>query len=176
MIIPYKNIIPTLGADVFIAENAAVAGDIHIGDESGVWFNVSMRGDVHEIRIGKRTNIQDNAVVHVTRNLSGTYIGDEVTIGHGAIIHACTIGNQCLVGMGAIMLDEAKMEDHSMLAAGALLTPGKIVPSGQLWGGSPARYMRDLTEEEREFFSISADNYVRLAKEYMEGGEEGITP
>lgn len=168
-ILPYKKILPKIGKDVFIAENSAVAGDIEIGDESNIWFGVSMRGDVHEIRIGKRTNIQDNSVVHVTRKVSGTYIGDEVTIGHGAIIHACTIGNQAFIGMGAIILDEAVVEDKAMVAAGALVPPGKRIPTGQLWGGSPARYMRDLTEEELAFFPQSADNYVRLAKEYMEG-------
>ena len=125
-----------------------------------------MRGDVHEIRIGKRTNIQDNAVVHVTRNVSGTYIGDDVTVGHGAILHACTVQNKCLIGMGAIVLDEAVIEEGAMVAAGALVTPRKIVKSGQLWGGNPARYMRDLTEEENDFLTISADNYVRLSREY----------
>lgn len=167
MIKSYKNITPTLGDDAWIADNAIVAGDIEIGEESNIWFGVMMRGDVHEIRIGKRTNIQDNAVVHVTRGVSGTYIGDEVTIGHGAIIHACTIEDRCLVGMGAIILDEAKMETGSMLAAGAVLTPRKIVPSGQLWGGNPARYMRDMTDEEKAFLPKSADNYVRLSKEYI---------
>lgn len=166
MILPYKNILPKLGKDVWIADNAIVAGDIEMGEESNVWFGVMMRGDVHEIRIGKRTNIQDNAVVHVTRGVSGTYIGDEVTVGHGAILHACTIENRCLVGMGAIILDQAKMEAGSMLAAGAVLTPRKTVPSGQLWGGNPARYMRDMTDEEKAFLPKSADNYVRLAKEY----------
>lgn len=166
-VLDYKNITPKLGDEVWIADNAIVAGDVEIGEQSNVWFGVSMRGDVHEIRIGKRTNIQDNAVVHVTRNLSGTYIGDEVTIGHSAVVHACTIEDRCLVGMGAIILDEAKMKEGSMLAAGALLTPRKIVPSGQLWGGNPARYMRDLTDEEKAFLSKSADNYVLLAKEYM---------
>ena len=168
-ILPYKKIMPKIGSDVFIAENAAVVGDIEIGDESNIWFNVSMRGDVHEIRIGKRTNIQDNSVVHVTRGVSGTYIGDEVTIGHGAIIHACTIENQGFIGMGAILLDEVVVEERAMVAAGALVTPGKRIPTGQLWGGSPARYMRDLTEEELAFFPKSADNYVRLGKEYIEG-------
>lgn len=166
MILPYKNILPKLGKDVWIADNAIVAGDIEMGEESNVWFGVMMRGDVHEIRIGKRTNIQDNAVVHVTRGVSGTYIGDEVTVGHGAILHACTIEDRCLVGMGAIILDQAKMEAGSMLAAGAVLTPRKTVPSGQLWGGNPARYMRDMTDEEKAFLPKSADNYVRLAKEY----------
>lgn len=166
MILPYKNILPKLGKDVWIADNAIVAGDIEMGEESNVWFGVMMRGDVHEIRIGKRTNIQDNAVVHVTRGVSGTYIGDEVTVGHGAILHACTIEDRCLVGMGAIILDQAKMKAGSMLAAGAVLTPRKTVPSGQLWGGNPARYMRDMTDEEKAFLPKSADNYVRLAKEY----------
>ncbi len=167
MLLPYKKIKPTIGDKVFIAENAAVIGDVEIGEGSSIWFGCTVRGDVHEIRIGKRTNIQDNTVIHTTRNLSGTYIGDEVTVGHGAILHACTIGNQAFVGMGAIILDQARLEDRSMLAAGALLPPNKVVPTGQLWGGSPARYMRDMTEEELKFLSVSADNYVRLAAEYL---------
>jgi len=169
MIIPYKNITPKLGKDVWVADTATVAGDIEIGDESSVWFGVMMRGDVHEIRIGKRTNIQDNAVVHVTRKVSGTYIGDEVTVGHAAVIHACTIGDRSLIGMGAIILDEAVVEPGAMVAAGAVVPPKKTVPTGQLWGGNPARYMRDLTEEEKAFLPQSAENYVRLAAEYKEG-------
>jgi carbonic anhydrase/acetyltransferase-like protein (isoleucine patch superfamily) len=168
MILSYKKILPKVGDNVFIAENAIVAGDIEIGEESNIWFGVMMRGDVHEIRIGKRTNIQDNSVVHVTRGVSGTYIGDEVTVGHGAILHACTVKDQAFVGMGAVVLDEVVIEERAMVAAGAVVTPRKIIPSGQLWGGNPARYMRDLTEEEMAFFPQSADNYVRLAKEYME--------
>lgn len=168
MILPYKNIRPKLHDTVWIADNAVVAGDVEIGEQSSVWFGVQMRGDVHEIRIGKRTNIQDNAVVHVTRNLSGTYIGDDVTVGHGAILHACTVQNECLIGMGAIILDEAVIEERAMVAAGALVPPKKIVKSGQLWGGSPARYMRDLTPQELSFLKISADNYVLLAAEYKD--------
>lgn len=167
-ILPYKNIFPKLSNDVWIAENAVVAGDVEIGEGSSVWFGCTVRGDVHEIRIGKRTNIQDNSVVHVTRNLSGTYIGDDVTVGHGVILHACTVKNECLIGMGAIIMDEAVIEDQSMVAAGAMVTPGKIVKSGQLWGGSPAKYMRDLTPEELNFLKVSADNYMRLAEEYKE--------
>lgn len=168
MLLPYKKIMPTVGDKVFIAENAAVIGDCEIGEQSNIWFGCTLRGDVHEIRIGKRTNIQDNSVIHTTRKVSGTYIGDEVTVGHGAILHACTLGNRSFVGMGAIVLDEARLEDGAMLAAGSLLTPKKVVPTGQLWGGSPARYMRDLTGEEVAFLAISADNYVRLAADYME--------
>lgn len=165
-ILPYKNITPKIHDSVWIADNSVVAGDIEIGADSSVWFGVQMRGDVHEIRIGKRTNIQDNAVVHVTRNLSGTYIGDDVTVGHGAILHACRVEDESLIGMGAIILDQAVIEKRAMVAAGALVTPGKIVKSGQLWGGSPARYMRDLTQEELDFLKISANNYVELAKDY----------
>ena len=167
-ILPYKDILPKIHDSVWIADNSVVAGDIEIGEDSSVWFGVQMRGDVHEIRIGERTNIQDNAVVHVTRNVSGTYIGDDVTVGHGAILHACRVEDKCLIGMGAIVLDEAVIEEGAMVAAGALVTPRKVVKSGQLWGGNPARYMRDLTDEENAFLSVSADNYVRLSKEYKD--------
>jgi carbonic anhydrase/acetyltransferase-like protein (isoleucine patch superfamily) len=166
-ILPYKKILPKLGKNVWIADNAIVAGDIEIGDESNIWFGVTMRGDVHEICIGRRTNIHDNSVVHVTRKVSGTYIGDEVTVGHGAIIHACVLQSRCLIGMGAVVLDEAVVEENAMVAAGALVPPKKVIPAGQLWGGSPARYMRDLTKEELDFLPQSADNYVRLAADYM---------
>jgi carbonic anhydrase/acetyltransferase-like protein (isoleucine patch superfamily) len=165
-ILKYKDIVPTIADDAWVADNAIVAGDIHIGAQSSVWFGVAMRGDVHEIRIGERTNIQDNVVVHVTRGVAGTYIGDDVTIGHAAVIHAATIKNRCLIGMGAVILDEVVIEEGAMVAAGAVVTPRKVVPSGQLWGGNPARYMRDLSEEERDFLTVSANNYVRLAKEY----------
>ena len=167
-ILPYKNISPKIHESAWIADNAVVAGDIEIGEDSSVWFGVQMRGDVHEIRIGARTNIQDNAVVHVTRNLSGTYIGDDVTVGHGAILHACRVEDNCLIGMGAIILDEAVIEAGAMVAAGALVPPKKIVKSGQLWGGNPAKYMRDLNPEEVEFLKISADNYVRLSQDYKD--------
>ncbi len=165
-VMKYKDILPTIHDSAWIADNAMVAGDVEIGEQSSVWFGVQMRGDVHEIRIGARTNIQDNAVVHVTRNLSGTYIGDDVTIGHGAILHACTVHNRCLIGMGAIILDEAVIEEGAMVAAGALVPPHKVVKSGELWGGSPAKLMREMTEAERNFLQVSADNYVRLAAEY----------
>lgn len=158
---------PTLGCDVFVAPTASVIGDVVIGDDSNIWFGVTIRGDVHEIRIGQRTNIQDGTVIHVTRQVSGTYIGDGVTVGHMALLHACTIGNNAFIGMGAIVLDEAVVEDGAMLAAGAMLTPGKRVPSGELWAGRPAKFMRQLTPEDLAFFPVSADNYVRLAKDYL---------
>ena len=125
-ILPYKDILPKIHDSVWIADNSVVAGDIEIGEDSSVWFGVQMRGDVHEIRIGERTNIQDNAVVHVTRNVSGTYIGDDVTVGHGAILHACRVEDKCLIGMGAIVLDEAVIEEGAMVAAGRLLPLEKL--------------------------------------------------
>lgn len=165
-ILPYKGILPKIHESAWVAPNAVVAGDVEIGADSSIWFGVQMRGDVHEIRIGKRTNIQDGCVIHVTRNLSGTYIGDGVTIGHMALLHACTVQDNAFVGMGAIVLDEAVVESGAMLAAGAMLTGGKRIPSGELWAGRPAKFMRKLTQEDLDFFPVSADNYVRLSKEY----------
>jgi carbonic anhydrase/acetyltransferase-like protein (isoleucine patch superfamily) len=166
-ILPYKNILPTIGNDVFIAPTSAVIGDCVIGDESSIWYGCTLRGDVHEIRIGKRTNIQDGTVIHTTRGVSGTYIGDEVTVGHMALLHACTIESNAFVGMGAVVMDQAVIESGAMLAAGAMLTPGKRIPEGELWAGHPAKFMRKLTQEDLDFFPVSADNYVRLAKEYL---------
>lgn len=159
---------PTIHESAFIAPNASIAGDVVIGKESSIWFGVQMRGDVHEIRIGERTNIQDGSIIHVTRNVSGTYIGDRVTIGHKALLHACTIEDDAFVGMGAIILDEAVVESGAMVAAGAVVTPRKRVPKGELWAGNPARKMRDLTQADIDFFPVSADNYVRLSREYMQ--------
>lgn len=165
-ILPYKNIVPTIADNVFISPSATVIGDCVIGEESSIWFGCTLRGDVHEIRIGKRTNIQDGTVIHTTRNLSGTYIGDGVTVGHMALLHACTIEDNAFVGMGAIVLDQAVIESGAMLAAGAMLTSGKRIPAGELWAGRPAKFMRKLTQEDIDFFPVSADNYVRLAKDY----------
>ena len=165
-IIPYKSTLPTINDNAWIAKNATVIGNTHIGADSNIWFGVTIRGDVHKIRIGARTNIQDNSVVHVTRGTGPTNIGDDVTIGHGAVIHACTIGDLCLIGMGAVLLDNCVIESGAMVAAGAVVTPRKTIPSGQLWGGNTARYMRDLTPEETAFLKTSADNYVQLSRTY----------
>ena len=166
-IIPYKGIMPKIHKSVFVAHNACVAGDVEIGEDSSIWFGVQMRGDVHEIRIGRRTNIQDGTIIHVTRKVSGTYIGDGVTVGHAAILHACTIHDNAFIGMGAIVMDEAVVESGAMVAAGAVVTPRKRVPAGELWAGNPAKKLRDLTTSDLDFFPVSADNYVRLAKDYL---------
>ena len=167
LILPYKGIMPKIHERAFIAPNACIAGDVEIGEDSNIWFGVQMRGDVHEIRIGKRTNIQDGTIIHVTSGVAGTYIGDGVTVGHNSIIHACTLETNSFVGMGAIILDEVVVESGAMVAAGALVTPRKRVPKGELWAGNPARKLRDLTQADLDFFPVSAENYVRLSKEYM---------
>ena len=143
-------------------------GDVVVEEESSVWYGCTVRGDVNDIKIGKRTNIQDGSVIHVSSTTQGTYIGDEVTVGHMALLHACTVGDRAFIGMKACVMDDTLIEDEAMVAAGALVTSGKIVPSGQLLGGTPASYMRDLTDKERDFLKFSADSYVRLAGKYME--------
>ncbi len=167
-ILPYKNILPTIAEDAFIAPGAVVIGDLHIGSKSNVWFGCVIRGDVNTIRIGERTNIQDGTVIHVTRKTGPTRIGSGVTIGHMALLHACTLEDDCFIGMQATVMDGAVVESGAMVAAGALVTPNKRIPSGQIWGGNPAKYLRDLRPEEREFIAISAQNYVELAAEYRE--------
>jgi len=167
IILPYKNVLPRIAAGVFIAPTAAVIGDVEIGEDSGIWFGCTIRGDVNNVTIGKRTNVQDGTVIHVSNSLQGTYIGDDVTVGHMALLHACTVGNGAFIGMKACVMDGAVVEPGAMVAAGALVTPGKTVPTGQLWAGSPARFMRDMTDKEIEYLPWSAQHYVRLAKEYL---------
>jgi carbonic anhydrase/acetyltransferase-like protein (isoleucine patch superfamily) len=164
---PYKGIMPRIGENVFLAENAAIVGDVEIGDQSSIWFNCVVRGDVNNIKIGQRTNIQDGTVIHVSSTLQGTYIGNDVTVGHMALLHACTIEDEAFIGMMACVMDGAYVEKGGMVAAGALVTPGKRVPSGQLWAGSPAKFMRDLTEKEKKYIPYSALHYVGIAKEYL---------
>lgn len=166
LIRPFKETLPTIDSEAFIAENAVIIGAVEIGADSSVWYGCTLRGDVNNIRIGQRTNIQDHTLIHVSSTGQGTYIGDDVTVGHSAVLHACTIGNMAFIGMQACIMDDAVVEDRAMVAAGALVTPGKRVPSGQLWGGSPARYMRDLTVEELNFLEFSAARYVKLSKAY----------
>jgi len=166
MIIPYRGSFPIVADSAFIAQTATVIGDVVIGPDSGIWFGCILRGDVNEIRVGARTNIQDSTVIHVASQGQGTYIGDDVTIGHMALLHACTLESGCFIGMKACVMDDAHVEPEAMVAAGALVTPGKRVPSGQLWAGTPARYVRDVTAEERAGFAASAAHYVKLARTY----------
>ncbi len=158
---------PVLGASVFVAENAAIIGDVVIGDESSIWYATTVRGDVMPIRIGARTSIQDNTVIHVTSDYAGTDIGDDCTIGHSAIIHACTVESFCLIGMGAILLDGARIGTGSLVGAGALVTPGTNIPPGSLVIGSPAKVKRPLNDKEREQIRYGAAHYVELARAYL---------
>eukprot|EP01025_Chloroclados_australasicus_P040522 TRINITY_DN4236_c1_g1_i2.p2 TRINITY_DN4236_c1_g1~~TRINITY_DN4236_c1_g1_i2.p2 ORF type:complete len:280 (+),score=39.46 TRINITY_DN4236_c1_g1_i2:286-1125(+) len=168
-----QGVTPSVSKLAFVAPNAAVMGDVTIGPHSSIWYGATLRGDVNSISVGHTTNIQDRAVVHVAKHnpegrAAPTIIGNQVTIGHGAIIHACTIEDQVLIGMGAKVLDGAVVRSGSIVAAGSLVVPNTEVPSGQVWAGCPARYFRDLTEGEGLFLSHSAQNYANLAMQHAE--------
>jgi len=163
---PWNDIEPTIDPSAFIATGAAVVGDVTLGPDSSVWYGCVLRGDDHWIRVGAGSNIQDGTVIHVSLDTHPTLIGERVTVGHGARLHGCTIGDESLVGIGAIVLDGAELEPGSMLAAGAMLTPGKRVPSGELWAGSPARKLRDLSRDDLDFIRWDAEHYVKLARSY----------
>jgi len=165
-IITYQGITPKIDPSVFIADGVHIIGDVVIGKDSSVWYNTVIRGDVNYIRIGERTNIQDNTVVHVTNKKFPTNIGSNVTIGHSAVIHACTINDYSLIGMGAVILDDANVGKYSLIAAGAVVTMGMKIPEGVLVAGVPAKIVRVLTEDERKFLVQSAQNYVDYVATY----------
>jgi carbonic anhydrase/acetyltransferase-like protein (isoleucine patch superfamily) len=171
---PYLNQLPRLGQRVWVDPAATVIGDVELGDDVSIWPGAVIRGDVNFIRIGARSNLQDQCVVHVTH--AGphgppggvpTVIGEDVTVGHGAIIHACSIGDACLIGMGAIVLDGARVERNGFVGAGAVVPPGKVVRGGELWLGNPARCVRRLAEAEIEQLYYSARHYVKLKDRYL---------
>ncbi len=165
---------PIYGSDVYIAVSAEVIGDVTLGDKASVWPQTVIRGDVNTIRIGPRSNIQDGCVLHVTHDGPTTpggfalEIGEDVTVGHGAVLHGCKIGARCLVGLRAIVMDGAKIEDDVLLAAGSLVPPGKTLRSGFLYRGQPARKVRELTADEQQSLVYSARHYVALAQRYRE--------
>ena len=169
----YKNTRPRVHQSVYIAPGAALIGDVVIGARSSLWFGVVARGDMNEIRIGERTNIQDGTIIHVSSTGQGTYIGDGVTVGHLAVIHACTLEDGSFVGIKACVLDVAVVQTGAMVAAGALVTPGRTVPSGELWGGVPARYIRGLNEEETDMLRSIPESYVELSRAYMTQKQDG---
>lgn len=170
---PYRDITPSLGARVYVDPAATVIGDVELGDDASVWPGVVLRGDVERIRIGARSNVQDGTIVHVTHD--GPYtpggapciVGSDVTVGHGAILHACTIEDCCLIGMHATVLDGAVVGRHAFIGAGALIAPGKLVGTGELWLGNPARCVRKLSDREIEQLAYSAQHYVKLKDEYL---------
>jgi carbonic anhydrase/acetyltransferase-like protein (isoleucine patch superfamily) len=164
-----RGVRPVLGADVFVADNATVIGDVHLGAEASVWFGAVLRGDYFPIRVGARTNIQDNAVVHITSGSAATTIGDDVTVGHAAIVHGCTIGDRCLVGMGSIVLDGAEIGADSFIAAGSLVTPATVVPPRSFVLGRPAKVARSVTAADIEWIRHAAEVYVGYARDFRAG-------
>lgn len=169
----YKGFSPQLDERVYIDQQACVVGDVKVGHDSSIWPMCAVRGDVNSIVIGKRSNIQDGSVLHVTHRYPalpdghGLTIGDEVTVGHQVILHGCSIHNQVLVGMGSLVLDGAVLESRVLLGAGSLVAEGKVLEGGYLWLGRPARKIRALTEDELSWFSYSASHYVRLKDDYL---------
>ena len=161
---------PRIDPAAFVAPGAQLIGDIEIGPEASVWYNCVLRGDVNRIRIGARTNIQDGSVLHVDSPKPGdpeghpTIIGEEVLIGHLAMVHGCILHDRAFVGLGSIVMDGCQIESDAMLAAGAMLTPGKRIPSGQLWAGRPAKYVRDLSADDLQGMRMGVAHYVELAR------------
>ncbi|MDR0843120.1 MAG: gamma carbonic anhydrase family protein [Acidobacteriota bacterium] len=165
-ILPYCGKYPEIHETVFLAEGALVIGDVKLGADASVWFNAVVRGDVCPIRIGERTNVQDNVTLHVTHDTGPLDIGANVTIGHGAILHACSVQDHVLIGMGAVLLDKCVVESWSVVAAGSLVRQGFRVPSGMMVAGVPAKVMRPITEQERAGIAASAENYIRYVARY----------
>lgn len=171
VILPYQGIMPKIADDAFVASTAVVIGAVEIGAEASIWFGCVLRGDSNSIRIGARTNIQDGTIIHVNHEREGaagtkTTIGADVTIGHMALLHACTIEDGAFIGMKACVMDGVVVEGGGMVAAGALVTPGKRVRKGELWAGSPAKLMRPLSEKEMAYFAYSAKHYCDVAASY----------
>ena len=177
----HRGISPKLGQRVYIDPAATVIGDVHLGEDASVWPGAVIRGDMHSIRIGDRSNVQDNAVLHITHasdfNPNGwpLNIGDDVVIGHRAVLHGCTVGNRILIGNGAIINDGAVIEDEVIVGAGCMVPPGKTLASGYVYIGNPCKQMRALSEREKAFFSYSAANYVKLKDEYLAENNQEIT-
>ena len=171
MLVGYNGIVPKCLGDVFVANGAMVIGDVEIGEESSVWFHTVIRGDIHCIRIGKRTNVQDQCTLHVTRN-DPLFVGSEVTIGHRAVVHGCTVEDLCLIGIGAVVLDGAVIGRGSVIGAGAVVAPGTVVPPHSLVLGIPGKVARDLGPGSTDGNRITAANYVELARAYRKGQGE----
>ena len=167
MILPFKDKNPQIDSSVYIVNSAVVVGDVVIGEESSVWFNAVVRGDVNYIRIGRRTNIQDGCVLHVSRKDYPLVIGDGVTVGHNVTLHACTIASNCLIGMGAVVMDGSDIGQNCIIGAGALVTPHTVISPGNMAVGSPAKVKRKLSEEEIQSIRDSAEHYVSDIQSYL---------
>lgn len=167
VVLSFNDKRPKISQDCFLASSSMVIGDVEIGSKSSIWFGSVIRGDVFHIRIGQETNIQDNSVIHVTSNKNPTLIGNRVTVGHSVTLHGCTVNDHVLVGIGSIVMDQSEIGQWSILAAGSVVIPGTIIPSGKLWRGLPAKEIRDLNEGEMEWIEDLASNYVKLSRQYM---------
>lgn len=176
MIYQFLDKSPQINESNFIAPSADIIGDVTLGEEASVWFNTTIRGDVNWIEIGRRSNIQDNCCIHVMNQTGPTKIGDEVTVGHGAIIHGCTIHNRVLIGMNSVILDKAIIEENVIIAAGSLVPPGKTMPAGHLCMGSPCKPVRKLTDEEIASITQYSDNYVKYSRAYMQKDTYEVNP
>lgn len=159
-----RGLTPKFGNNCFFAENSVVVGEVIMGDNCTVWFNAVVRGDVHSITIGNNTNIQDGAIIHCTYQRAKTVIGSNVSIAHNAIVHGCTVEDNVLVGMGAIIMDGAVIGSNSVIAAGAIILPGTVVESGSMWAGNPGKRMKDISDEMREVIQRTAKNYPMYAE------------
>ena len=166
LILPFGGHTPRIGRDVFLAPNATIIGDVEIADGASIWFGAVVRGDIGAIRIGPRTNVQDNAVIHTTEGLSRTLLGAEITVGHGAILHGCVVGDRCLVGMGSIVLDNAVIGERSVIAAGSVVTARTVIPPRSLVRGTPARVIREATEAEARLGVDGAAHYLDTARRF----------
>ncbi len=169
-VLPFRGVLPRIDPTAFIAPGSNLMGDIEIGPGSSIWLGCQLRGDVNVIRIGGKVNLQDGSVIHVSSRGQGTLIGDRCTIGHMVLLHDCILEADSFVGMNACLMDGAVVESYAMVAAGALVTPGKRIPSGELWGGRPARFMRELTGTERTEIDRIAGLYFDLSREYLADG------
>jgi carbonic anhydrase/acetyltransferase-like protein (isoleucine patch superfamily) len=166
LIVPFNGFVPRVDATAFIAPNATLVGDVEIGANASIWYGAVLRGDGPGIRIGDNSNIQDGVVIHIASRGVGTVVGRNVTVGHLALLHACTVQDDAFIGMHSTVLDEAVVETGAMVAAGAVVTPRKIVRAGELWAGTPAVKMRDITERDLANFKRSVAGYVKLAQAY----------
>lgn len=167
MLRPFKGVWPKLGERVYVDVSAQVVGDVELGDHASVWMNAVVRGDVHSIKIGPHTNIQDNCVVHVFKDLHPTVLADHITVGHSVTLHGCRIDSWCLIGMGAIILNGAHIGEESIVAAGTLVPEGKVIPPRSLVIGTPGRVLRPVTEEERDGLRKYAQNYYEYKETYL---------
>ena len=165
-LVDYKNLSPNIHETVYLADGVVIAGDVTIQEYANIWFNSVIRGDVAKVTIGKNTNIQDGTVIHTSRFDGPTHIGSNITIGHMALIHACSIEDNAFIGMQSTVMDKSIVEEYGFLGAGSLLSPGKIVRKNELWIGRPAKFVRMITDQEREFMQGNLQNYLDLAKAY----------